>query len=103
MSTYHVNTIKDKLTAAIVAICTLVLACAGTIFIVRGQTIFLETTSNHLSTLAEMIATNSKASLAFEDAKGRRGNTQNPQERTFNRSWFYLHPTRPGFGCISSR
>jgi len=69
MSIPHGNATKDKLTAAIVAVCTLTLACAGTIFIVRGQTAFLETTSNHLSTLAEMIATNSKASLAFEDAK----------------------------------
>jgi hypothetical protein len=69
MSISHDTTIKDKMTAAIVAICTLVLACAGTILIVCGQTAFLETTSNHLSTLAEMIATNSKASLAFEDAK----------------------------------
>jgi hypothetical protein len=69
MSIFQGATIKDKLIAAIVVVYTLALVCAGTIFIVRGQTAFLETTSKHLSTLAEMIATNSKASLAFEDPK----------------------------------
>jgi hypothetical protein len=69
MSIFHNTTTKDKLIAAIAVIYTLALVCAGTIFIVRGQTSFLETTSKHLSTLAEMIAINSKASLAFEDPK----------------------------------
>ncbi len=69
MSTFRETTTKDKLIAAIVVVYTLALVCAGTIFIVRGQTAFLETTSKNLSTLAEMIAINSKASLAFEDPK----------------------------------
>jgi uncharacterized membrane protein affecting hemolysin expression len=55
--------------AVFIVVCTLTLACAGTIFIVRGQTIYLEKTSKSLSTLAELIAVNSKAALTFQDPK----------------------------------
>jgi hypothetical protein len=60
---------KEKLIAIVMVVCTLALACAGTMFIVRGQTVYLETASNNLSTLAEMIAVNSKATLAFRDPR----------------------------------
>jgi len=62
-------TIKEKLIAVVMVVCTLVLACAGTVFIVRGQTAYLKYTSQNLSTLAELIAVNSKAALTFQDPK----------------------------------
>jgi uncharacterized membrane protein affecting hemolysin expression len=69
MSIPYGTIIKEKLIAAVMVICTLGLACTGTIVIVRGQSTYLKTTSENLSTLAELIAANSKAALTFRDTK----------------------------------
>ena len=69
MSISHSVTVRrnEKLMAVVMVVCTLVIVCTGMIVIFRGQTAYLKSVSANLSTLAEMVAVNSKAIMAFRD------------------------------------
>ena len=61
--------IRDKFITFILLACTVGVVSAGITLIVRGQNAYLNTSSQNLSLLAELVANNCTASLAFDDSR----------------------------------
>jgi signal transduction histidine kinase len=62
-------TIKRKLVATMMVICVFSLATAGTAFVAWSLRMYRQATADNLMTTAAMIASQTKAAVAFDDAK----------------------------------